>query len=428
MSVIRTLAARAMLGLAMTIGTALIHPVPSLAAGVTITILESFDPDSVTVIPGTTITWVNESGNRHRVRTTSGPAEFDSGNLDPGAQFSVTLTAVGTYAYRDHRNPDDGAFRAEIIVAESASAASPTTPGAATTPAPPAATGDVGMAGKAFRPSRITIAPGGSVTWRNDDDRDHTVTATNDAFDSGTLAPGTTYKRTFPNAGSFTYLCLIHPAMTGTVVVTGPGTTPPATPAPTPAPTPTPLATPPPGSIRAVDFAFQPASLTVGAGTRVTFVNAGKAPHTLTARDGSFDSGTIAAGGSWTRTFGTAGTFPFLCAIHPQMVGTVLVTDSSGIAPPAAVAVEPQAPVPDASDGLPDGQASPTEQVTATAQAVGGVGGAGNTGGSATISVPASFTGPVEYLGVALAFLLSGVGLILFMRTIAGAVRQPDPE
>jgi plastocyanin len=49
----------------------------------------------------------------------------------------------------------------------------------------------------------------------------HTVTSTDlaPAFDSGGVAPGTSYSFTFSNAGSFPYTCSIHPTMTGTITV-----------------------------------------------------------------------------------------------------------------------------------------------------------------------------------------------------------------
>jgi predicted lipoprotein with Yx(FWY)xxD motif/plastocyanin len=75
-----------------------------------------------------------------------------------------------------------------------------------------------------------------------------------------------------------------------------------------------------------VDFGFQPASLTVKAGTTVTWTNTGAVAHTVTASDGSFDSGHVAPGATFQHTFATAGTFTFHCAIHASMTGTVVVT------------------------------------------------------------------------------------------------------
>jgi plastocyanin len=46
----------------------------------------------------------------------------------------------------------------------------------------------------------------------------------------------------------------------------------------------------------------------------------------VTADDGSFASGTLAQDAAFTRAFPTAGTFAYHCAIHPSMIGTVVVT------------------------------------------------------------------------------------------------------
>jgi plastocyanin len=76
-------------------------------------------------------------------------------------------------------------------------------------------------------------------------------------------------------------------------------------------------------------FAFSPASLTIKAGTTVTWKNNTTAPHTVTSDDGkSFDSGAsnpIAPGGTFSFTFTTAGTFAYHCAIHPFMKATIIV-------------------------------------------------------------------------------------------------------
>lgn len=75
-----------------------------------------------------------------------------------------------------------------------------------------------------------------------------------------------------------------------------------------------------------IDFGFQPASLTVKAGTTVTWKNTGAVAHTVTADDASFDSGHVAPGASFQHTFATAGTYAFHCAIHRSMTGTIVVT------------------------------------------------------------------------------------------------------
>lgn len=73
-------------------------------------------------------------------------------------------------------------------------------------------------------------------------------------------------------------------------------------------------------------FAFEPASLTVGAGTTVTWTNRDEEPHTVAASDGSFHSPGMGTGATFTHTFSTAGTFDYVCSIHPMMHGTVVVT------------------------------------------------------------------------------------------------------
>lgn len=71
--------------------------------------------------------------------------------------------------------------------------------------------------------------------------------------------------------------------------------------------------------------AFSPAQLTVKVGQKVTVVNEDSIPHTFTAERGRFDSGTLQPGQSYTHTFSKVGTHPFLCTIHPQMKGAVIV-------------------------------------------------------------------------------------------------------
>jgi len=83
-------------------------------------------------------------------------------------------------------------------------------------------------------------------------------------------------------------------------------------------------------AVSIVDFAFQPGSVEVAAGGTVTWTNTGQATHTVTADDGTFDSGQLAPGSSFSQTFDTAGTFTYHCAIHPQMTGTITVTGGGG--------------------------------------------------------------------------------------------------
>jgi plastocyanin len=73
-------------------------------------------------------------------------------------------------------------------------------------------------------------------------------------------------------------------------------------------------------------FAFVPATLTVHAGITVTWTNHDEEPHTVAASDGSFHSPGMGTGATFSHTFSAAGTFDYVCSIHPMMHGTVVVT------------------------------------------------------------------------------------------------------
>ena len=75
----------------------------------------------------------------------------------------------------------------------------------------------------------------------------------------------------------------------------------------------------------AMSLKYEPSSLTVTAGTTVTWVNTGSTAVTVTSPDGLFDSETIAAGGSFSYTFDTPGTFRYFCVPYPHMKGVITV-------------------------------------------------------------------------------------------------------
>jgi plastocyanin len=66
--------------------------------------------------------------------------------------------------------------------------------------------------------------------------------------------------------------------------------------------------------------------VTVAAGETVTWSHEGGLPHTVTAEDGAFDSGDLSGGDTFSHTFEEAGSFPYVCSIHPDMTGTVEVS------------------------------------------------------------------------------------------------------
>lgn len=71
-----------------------------------------------------------------------------------------------------------------------------------------------------FTPEALTIRAGDTVVWVNRDLFPHTATDSgNQGFDSGSLAPGASWKHTFTARGPVSYLCLFHPTMKGRLTV-----------------------------------------------------------------------------------------------------------------------------------------------------------------------------------------------------------------
>ncbi|MDH5658064.1 MAG: plastocyanin/azurin family copper-binding protein [Nitrosopumilus sp.] len=76
-----------------------------------------------------------------------------------------------------------------------------------------------------YLPYEITISVGDKVTWSNDDSAAHTVTSGNTSagltgvFDSGLFMAGSTFEFTFDKAATYDYFCMVHPWMTGKVIV-----------------------------------------------------------------------------------------------------------------------------------------------------------------------------------------------------------------
>jgi plastocyanin len=86
----------------------------------------------------------------------------------------------------------------------------------------PGASADLGIdiKGFTFDPQVMTIHVGQSVSWTNSDPQNHTATADDGSFDTGTILNGDTSAGVqFTTVGTFPYHCRIHPSMTGTVVV-----------------------------------------------------------------------------------------------------------------------------------------------------------------------------------------------------------------
>jgi plastocyanin len=75
------------------------------------------------------------------------------------------------------------------------------------------------------------------------------------------------------------------------------------------------------------NFVFKPSEITVGVGTKITWVNKDDVPHTATSTDKPpvFDSKTLDTDQKFSFTFTHTGTYKYFCKVHPHMVGTITV-------------------------------------------------------------------------------------------------------
>jgi plastocyanin len=196
-------------------------------------------------------------------------------------------------------------------------AGTPATPGA---PAPPSAATIDGI-DDAFRPGDVTIAVGGTVTWRMIDE-EHDVTWSGAAPAGGNIGRmdrGQSVTRTFTAAGTYAYSCDRHKNRHGgTVTVTGGG----AAPGPEP--------NPPSGTatVTTPGETFSPATVTITAGGTVTWQFTGVSRHNVTFTAAQPSGGNVPdtdVGGSAQRQFPTAGSYPYRCTRHSGMTGEVVV-------------------------------------------------------------------------------------------------------
>lgn len=303
----------------------------------TVVIGDGVEPASLEVAAGTAVTWRNEDDDRHRLRSREGPVEFDSGDLEPGEAFSYTFQVEGSYPYLDERDDEASEYFGTVVVGpapgastEPALASASATPLPVTASAEPPATASTGpqasssridISDRTFVPANITVSAGDSVQWTNLDDESHTVSATDGAFESGLMAGGVTFSQVFDTPGTYDYVCAIHPEMRGTVTVAAPpdsaaGSDVPAAGGDVP--------------VSIVDMVYAPATVEVTAGTTVHWTNLDAVVHTVSARDGSFNSGVMQTGVEFSQTFDEPGTYDYFCAIHPLQAGQVVVTDPGG--------------------------------------------------------------------------------------------------
>lgn len=135
----------------------------------------------------------------------------ETNTLQPAQTTTLTLDlAAGVYKVECLVNGHDDLGMEALLEVR---------PDAPLVKAQPVAPNAVAIRGIAFRPSTVDVAPGTEVTWRNGDATAHTVTATDGAFDSGTVDQGERFAFAFRTSGTVTYFCKIHPDMRGSVRV-----------------------------------------------------------------------------------------------------------------------------------------------------------------------------------------------------------------
>lgn len=173
-----------------------------------------------------------------------------------------------------------------------------------------------------FVPGDLTVDLGQTVAFINTHSDEHT--ATGSGFDTGIIPEGGVATVVLEEAGTFRYACQIHPEMTGQIAVRDANGVVPAAA--------TPVASPVAGAatVRIANLAFDPTTLTVPAGSTVTWSNDDVTPHTVTSADGLFDSGIFDPGASFSWTFTEPGSFAYGCLLHPTMQGSVVVERSPG--------------------------------------------------------------------------------------------------
>jgi plastocyanin len=80
-----------------------------------------------------------------------------------------------------------------------------------------------------------------------------------------------------------------------------------------------------PATVQIQNFKFLPATFTVAAGTTVTWKNDDDSPHRIGDKNGTFKSGAVDTEDTFTHTFTAPGEYPYICTIHPYMVGKIIV-------------------------------------------------------------------------------------------------------
>ena len=226
-----------------------------------------------------------------------------------------------------------------------------------------------------FSPDVVNIGVGDTVTWTNDDTVGHTATSgnptdnqTGTVWDSSLIKAGGTFTSpAFNTAGTYNYFCMVHPWMTGEIIVGGGGT---ASQPPIQNPPPTNFPPPTTANIKITQGSgssntcasenncFNPNFYQATQGTTITWGNDDSVGHTVTSGRPSdtqtgtyFDSSLIRSGQTWSFTFENPGTYYYFCQIHPWMSGSlVIMPTNQPVTQPIQTQPTPPPPVPQGNE------------------------------------------------------------------------------
>jgi plastocyanin len=163
----------------------------------------------------------------------------------------------------------------------------------------------------AFDPNALEIEKGETVSWKVASGT-HTVTADDNAFDSGDMnSSSAAFERTFDSVGEVAYHCSHHGSMKAKVTVKAAATSETVV-----------------HNVTVKNFSFSPNALEIQPGEKVVW-KVGSGTHTVTADDNAFDSGDMnSTSQPFEQIFATAGEITYHCNHHAAMKGKVTVKDT----------------------------------------------------------------------------------------------------
>jgi plastocyanin/FtsP/CotA-like multicopper oxidase with cupredoxin domain len=182
---------------------------------------EAFTPQTVTIVVGDTVRWINNDVITHGIFWDGAP--YATAAFNAKETYEQTFTKPGTFPY--HCNYRDTHAHTGTVVVLASPDATPLPPSGGGTGSTggggaTAITRDVTITSTGFSPSSLTIKAGDSLRWTNSDTAAHSATADDHSWMSPTLSSGKSFVRVFSAKGTFTYHCHIHHEMTASVTVT----------------------------------------------------------------------------------------------------------------------------------------------------------------------------------------------------------------